>query len=429
MLCSGNTMAIPHLLQVHQNHEAWGMASNNTCEVIFVEVPNLAVIVPWIRMPFSYLDLKKLLFSPRFICFELPQPTSFNLQSGDGDFFGRIFDREVWDQLKDFLTKRAHVIFCSLPITPSQSESLKTLCVGFEKPSKTNKDDLIISWMNDDWTRSFVQHGFKLKHWRSKGLTPSRGTSSFLHTKHKLWKSEVCSNASFSGKFWRFSLPFPVYFSPKSSRGILRKKAEQKKHNYHHQYKQSLFRLSRYLSLACHHNSNRHPGLKGHCFLLRMTKFSCLSASATFSFFIWMGKVEGLDRFQAFFPRFWGLLFNCLLDIQGVQTTQICQNSPWNSGPRRITENFQDTVELPKVFLLLIGKVQLDADALVFFEDSGCVKKFEETDLGLRIVEVYLYCTFDLWKKTRSLLIQKLLIWNYDWKRWTTALQIAPTFC
>ena len=169
MLCSGNTMAIPHLLQVHQNHEAWGMASNNTCEVIFVEVPNLAVIVPWIRMPFSYLDLKKLLFSPRFICFELPQPTSFNLQSGDGDFFGRIFDREVWDQLKDFLTKRAHVIFCSLPITPSQSESLKTLCVGFEKPSKTNKDDLIISWMNDDWTRSFVQHGFKLKHWRSKG--------------------------------------------------------------------------------------------------------------------------------------------------------------------------------------------------------------------------------------------------------------------
>jgi len=48
------------------------------------------------------------------------------------------------------------------------------------------------------------------------------------------------------------------------------------------------------------------------------------------------------------------------------------------------------------VFLLLIGKVQLDADALVFFEDSGCVKKFEETDLELRIVEVYLYCTFDL---------------------------------
>lgn len=157
-----------------------------------------------------------------------------------------------------------------------------------------------------------------------------------------------------------------------------------------------------------------------------MTKFSCLSASATFLFFIWMGKV---DRFQTFFPRFWGLLFNCLLDIQGVQTTQICQNSPWNSVPRRITENFQDTVELPKVFLLLIGKVQLDADALVFFEDSGCVKKFEETDLELRIVEVYLYCTFDLWKKTRSLLIQKLLIWNYDWKRWTTALQIAPTFC
>lgn len=158
LLCS--VAALLHLLQVYQNHEAWGMASNKTCEVFFVEVPNLAVIVPWIRMPFSYLDLKKLLFSPRFVCFELPQPASFNLQSGDGDFFGRIFDREVWDQLKDFRTKRAHVIFCSLPITPSQSESLKTLSVGFEKPSKTNKDDLIISWMNDDWTRSFVQHGF-----------------------------------------------------------------------------------------------------------------------------------------------------------------------------------------------------------------------------------------------------------------------------
>ena len=104
LLCS--VVAILHLLQVHQNHEAWGMASNNTCEVFFVKVPNLAVIVPWIHMPFSYLDRKKLLFSQRFICFALSQPTSFNLQSGDGDNFRRIFDREVWDQLKDFLTKK-----------------------------------------------------------------------------------------------------------------------------------------------------------------------------------------------------------------------------------------------------------------------------------------------------------------------------------
>ena len=234
-----------------------------------------------------------------------------------------------------------------------------------------------------------------LKHSRSKGLTPSRGTRSSLHTKHKMWKSEVFSCVFFwqnltvltaiSGLFFS---KFPVVVSSKKK----------------------LSKKSRIIT-------NNINNLCSDCLPL-------------FGLPSWQQQTSRLERSlfsssddQIFVPQCLSNLFVFHLDGQSwrsgsvstifstvlVAFVQMFVGYPRCSNQANL-RNFTlklwpkahlswDTFELSKALLLLIGKVQLDEDTLVFFEDLGSVKKFEETDLELRIVEVYLHCTFDLWKK------------------------------
>ncbi len=211
--------------------------------------------------------------------------------------------------------------------------------------------------------------------WNTEGANVwhHQGVQERLFTPNISFKKVKYFRASFSGKIWRFSQPFPVDFLQipvvVSSKRSWTKKAELPRG----QSKQSLFRLSIHLSLA---RQQHTPSLKGHCFFNSINLQKCRASLLNQPFrFSSKGKVEIF--FESFFHGFGGGFLFCLFCwISKLKITQICDVSPkkTRSWPAMAEgEAFraswpkilEDTVELPKVFLLSIGKVPLEGHALV----------------------------------------------------------------